>query len=195
MVSLPHVLLVFTKPSTSEVLSLLLNVAEMANELPDCDGTNRQMQYNFTSLISRRSPPRSIKGTNILHGTNLQSDVGLCSGEFGSKKGMCLDISTPSFPLLPCCRPSWSSQGFLTQGQSGPPFSGTPGHLCLSSAEGFSICWNFSISVFCTCQRLLFRLMLWDQILAVAVTPVVLSNDLSTSTCKDLQGGGQATVT
>lgn len=42
MVSLPHVLLVFTKPSTSEVLSLLLNVAEMANEPPYCLGWDKQ---------------------------------------------------------------------------------------------------------------------------------------------------------
>lgn len=43
---------------------------------------------------------------------------------------------------------------------------------CPSSAEGFSKCWTFSASLFCTCQRFLFRLIFWDQVLAVAVTPV-----------------------
>lgn len=41
-VSLPHVLPVFTKPSTSEVLTLLSNVAEMTSEPQNCPRQDKQ---------------------------------------------------------------------------------------------------------------------------------------------------------
>lgn len=121
MVSLPYLLPVFRKLSTSKVLAILSDVAEVADELRVIHGGSIQWQHDCMGLLSRRYLPRYIERTNILHSINLWSDAGLCSVGYGllSSLGSKLRVlrRLQSLSLLPWCT-----------GLPGSPRSSYPGH-------------------------------------------------------------------
>jgi len=146
-------------------------------------GTKSWRQCLHKSFLEDNSQGAQREQVSCPALSDLQSDIRLCCGGRGlsvrlglKKAGAETHLESPLVPLSAVL--VWGSWGPLTPGHSGSPktraFTETRLGPHLPSAGRRSACRAFPAGLLCICQRLLFRLVLWDQSLAVAVTPVVL---------------------
>lgn len=201
--SLPRVLPVFTKPSTSEVLTLLSNVAEKTGGPQNCPRQDNQVEAvrlhkSFLGDTSQGAQREQVSCTAL---NELQGDVkavlqGMCPfHEFGSEEGRCLDPSLCLSVAL-VCRPSWGSpavpRGKVALPRSGHSLKCTGAPICPQQRD-FPYAGPFSAWLPCTCEAL--------QADALGAKPGCgchtsgSVNALSTSIRRDPQRLGQAAAT